>query len=79
MINVIFELYTGDVKMNIAVSFSSRFVENMLNMSLGSFQNAPSSIYRVITFHIFFQASPLLNYVFTLIKICPICLVLNTR
>ena len=28
----------------------------MLNMSLGSFQNALSSIYRVITFHIIFQA-----------------------
>ena len=33
MINVIFELSTGDVIMNIAVSFSLRFAENMLNMS----------------------------------------------
>ena len=38
--------------MNIAVSFSLRFAENMLNMSSGSFQNAPSSIYRVMTFYI---------------------------
>ena len=28
-----FELYTGDVNMNIDVSFSLRFAENMLNMS----------------------------------------------
>ena len=42
--------------MNIAVPFSLRFAENMLNISLGSFQNAPSSIYRVITFYIIFQA-----------------------
>ena len=42
-----FELSTGDVIMNIAVSFSLRFAENMLNMSLGSFQIAPFSIYRV--------------------------------
>ena len=28
-----FELSTGDVKINIAVSFSLRFAENMLNMS----------------------------------------------
>ena len=42
--------------MNIAVSFSLRFAENMLNMSLGSFQIAPSSIYRVITLYIIFQA-----------------------
>ena len=42
--------------MNIAVSFSLRFAENMLKMSLGSFQNAPPSIYRVVTFHIIFQA-----------------------
>ena len=32
-----FELSTGDVIMNIAVSFSLHFVENMLNMSFGSF------------------------------------------
>ena len=51
-----FELSTGDVIMNIAVSFSLRFAENMLNMSLGCFQNAPSCIYRVITFYIIFQA-----------------------
>ena len=42
--------------MNIDVSFSLRFAENMLNMSYGSFPNAPSSIYRVITFYIIFQA-----------------------
>ena len=42
--------------MNIAVSFSLLFVQNMLNMSLGSFNNAPSSIYRVITFYIILQA-----------------------
>ena len=42
--------------MNIAVSFSLRFAENMLNISLESFQNAPPSIYRVITFYIIFQA-----------------------
>ena len=50
MINVINELSTGDVISNIAVSFSLRFAENMLNMPLGSFQNARSSICRVITF-----------------------------
>ena len=33
MINAIFELSTGDVIMNIAVSFSLCFAENMLNMS----------------------------------------------
>ena len=32
-----------------------RFAENMLNMSLGSFQNARSSICRVITFYIIFK------------------------
>ena len=41
--------------MNIAVSFSLCFAENMLNMSQGSFQNAPFSIYRVITFISFFK------------------------
>ena len=51
-----FELPTGDVNIHIAVSFSLRFAENMVNMSKGSFQNAPSSIYRVITFYIIFQA-----------------------
>ena len=66
--------------MNIAVSFSLRFAENMLNMSYGSFQNAPSSIYMVITFYIIFQAfALLLDDMFTLIKICSICLVLKTR
>ena len=40
--------------MNIAVSFSLRFAENMLNMSNVSFQNAPPFIYRVITFSIIF-------------------------
>ena len=38
------------------MSFSLRFAENMLNMSLESFQIAPSSIYRVITLYIIFQA-----------------------
>ena len=38
------------------MSFSLRFAENMLIMSLGSFQNAPSSICRVITFYIFFSS-----------------------
>ena len=47
-----FELSTGDVIMNITVSFYLLFAENMLNMSSGSFQNAPSSIYRVMTFYI---------------------------
>ena len=42
--------------MNMAVPFSLRFAENMLNMSLGSFQNSPSSIYREITFYIIFEA-----------------------
>ena len=42
--------------MNIAVSFSLLFTENMLNMSLGSSHNAPSCIYRVITFDIILQA-----------------------
>ena len=42
--------------MNIAVSFSLHFAENMPNMSLGNFQNAQSSIYRVIVFYIIFQA-----------------------
>ena len=56
MINVIFELSTGDGIINIAVSFSLRFAENMLNMSLGSFQNNPSSIYIVIPFYVIFQA-----------------------
>ena len=42
--------------MDIAVSFSLRFAENMLNMSLGSFQIAPFCVYRVITFYINFQA-----------------------
>ena len=51
-----FELSTGDGIINIAVSFSLRFAENMLNMSLGSFQSIPSSIYRVIQFYIIFQA-----------------------
>ena len=51
-----FELSTDDVIMNIAVSFSLRFAENMLNMSLGSFQNALSSIYKIITLYIIFQA-----------------------
>ena len=51
-----FELSTGDVVMNIAVLFSVCFAENMLNMSYESFKNAPSSIYRVITFYILFQA-----------------------
>ena len=41
--------------MNIAVSFSLRFAENMLNMSKGSFHNALSSIYRIITFYIIFK------------------------
>ena len=66
--------------MNIAVSFSLHFAENMLNMSQGGFQNVPSSIYRVIGFYIIFQAFFLLiNDVFTLIEICSICLVLKTR
>ena len=39
--------------MSIPVSSSLRFAENILIMSLGTFQNAPSSIYRVITFYIF--------------------------
>ena len=65
--------------MNIAVSFSLRFAENMLNMSLGSFQNALSSTYRVIAFYIIFQLFFLPPYdLFTLIKICSICLVLKT-
>ena len=51
-----FELANGDGIINIAVSFSLRFAENMLNMSLGSFQSNPSSIYRVIPFYIIFQA-----------------------
>ena len=51
-----FELSTGDVIMNIAVSFSLHFAENMLSMSLGSFQITPSFIYRVITLYIIFQA-----------------------
>ena len=51
-----FELSTGDGIINIAVSFSLRFAENMLNMSKGSFQNNPSSIYRVIPLYIIFQA-----------------------
>ena len=73
-------LSTGDLIMNIAVSFSLRFAKNMLNMSLGSFQNAPSSTYRVITFYIIFQAFILLlNDLFTLINICSISLVLKTR
>ena len=55
MIKRHFELSTGDVIMNIAVSFSLRFAENMLNMPLGSFQNALTSIYRVITFYIIFK------------------------
>ena len=42
--------------MNIALSFSLRFAENMLNVSIGSFQIEPSSIYRVITLYIIFQA-----------------------
>ena len=65
--------------MNIAVSFSLLFAENMLNMSYGSFQNASSSIYRVITFYIIFKHFLLLNNLFTLINICSICLVLKTR
>ena len=52
-----FELSTSDVIINIAVSFSLRFAENMLNMSQGSFQNALSSICRGITFYIIFQAN----------------------
>ena len=73
-------IYYSDVIMNIAVSLSLRFAENMLNMPLGSVENALSSIYRVITFYIIFQAFfLLLNDVFTLIKICSICLVLKTR
>ena len=51
-----FELSTGDVITNIAVSFSLRFAKNMLNMPLGTFQNALSSICRVIRFYIIFQA-----------------------
>ena len=51
-----FEVSTGDVKMSTAVSFSLRFAENMLNKSFGSFQDAPSYIYRVITFYFIFQA-----------------------
>ena len=39
-----FELSTGDVITDIAVSFSLHFAENMLNMPLGTFQNAMSSI-----------------------------------
>ena len=41
--------------MNIAVSFSLRFAENMLNMSQGVFQNVPSSIYKEIAFCIIFR------------------------
>ena len=33
MINVVLSLSTGDVIMNIAVSFSLRFAENMLSIS----------------------------------------------
>ena len=55
--------------MNIAVSFSLRFVENMLNVSQGSFQNVLS---RVITFYHFLSIFLPLNDVFTLIKICSI-------
>ena len=47
-----FELSTGDVIMN----FSLHFADNILNMSYGSFQNALSSIYRVLIFYILFQA-----------------------
>ena len=36
-----FELATAAVIMNIAVSFSLCFAENMLNMLLGSFFNTP--------------------------------------
>ena len=75
-----FELSTGDVIMNIAVSFSLHFAENMLNMSSGSFQSAPASIYRVIiSFTIFSSNFLFLNDVFTIINICSICLVLTTR
>ena len=61
--------------MNIAVSFSLRLAENILNMSEGSFQNVPSSIYRVFTFYIIFSSIFLLfSEVFPLIKICSFCL-----
>ena len=65
--------------MKFAVSFSLRFAENMLNMSYGSFQNAPSSIYRVTTFISFSCIFLVLNGVFILIEICSICLVIRTR
>ena len=54
MINVI--LSYGDVVMNISLSFSSHFADKVLNMSEESFQNALSSIYRVVAFNIILQA-----------------------
>ena len=64
--------------MNIAISYSLRFAENMLNVSLGNFKMC-FPLFTVIIFTIIFQAFFLfLNDEFTFSKIRSICLVLKT-